>query len=136
MKRPRTNAPMQALVLLNDPQVVEASRMVAARMLRETGPGLDDRITYPFRLLTTHRPAPEELALIRNSYEEKLAGVRANRAAALDLLGIRPRCEPSSSCGEAYSDEETTTIVLETAHAAFDRGAEVEILTHRTPRAA
>lgn len=40
------------------------------------------------------------------------------------------------SCGEGYSDEETTSHVLDIANSAFDRGAEVEILAYQAHRAA
>jgi hypothetical protein len=88
VKRQRTNTPMQALVLLNDPQYLEASRMVAERMLKEAGPGVEDRITHAFRLLTSRRPAPEDLALMRGLYEEELAAYRADTPAALSLLSL------------------------------------------------
>ena len=58
-RRQETATPMQALVLLNDPQFVEAARLLAERMIREGGEDLEGRITYAFRLLTGRRPRPE-----------------------------------------------------------------------------
>ena len=52
MRRERTNTPLQALLLLNEPQIVEASRALAERTLREAGPTTDERLSYMFRLAT------------------------------------------------------------------------------------
>ena len=54
VQRENTNTPLQALVLLNDPQFVEASRAFAARLLR-TVPETE-RITYAFEAVTGREP--------------------------------------------------------------------------------
>ena len=59
VRRERTNTPLQALLLMNEPQFVEASRALAERTLREGGPTTDDRLTYMFRLATARRPTPK-----------------------------------------------------------------------------
>ena len=56
VRRERTNTPLQALLLMNEPQFVEAARALAERTLREGGPTTDDRLTYMFRLVD--RPPP------------------------------------------------------------------------------
>ncbi len=59
VKRLRTNTPLQALVMLNDPLVLEASRVLAERLLASKG---DDRqrITAAFRLITCRPPSEKE----------------------------------------------------------------------------
>ena len=52
VRRERTNTPLQALLLMNEPQFIEAARALAERTLREAGPTADDRLTYMFRLVT------------------------------------------------------------------------------------
>ena len=47
----RTNTPLQALVLMNDPTYVEAARKLAERILTEGGPTTEERITFAFRLV-------------------------------------------------------------------------------------
>src|SRR5271157_3358961 len=56
VRRERTNTPLQALLLLNEPQFVEASRALAERTLREAGPTTDERLSYMFRLATSRLP--------------------------------------------------------------------------------
>jgi hypothetical protein len=74
VKRQRTSTPLQALVLLNDPQYLEASRALAERMIREGGATGAGRIAYGFRLLTGRRPDEEEITLLET--------LRAGEAAA------------------------------------------------------
>ena len=52
-----TNTPLQALVLMNDPTYVEASRKLAERMMTEGGKTADERITFAFRLVLARPPA-------------------------------------------------------------------------------
>src|SRR4029077_6652976 len=50
VRRERTNTPLQALLLLNEPQYVEAARALAERALHEPGAGPADRLTLMFKL--------------------------------------------------------------------------------------
>ncbi len=84
MRRQRTATPMQALVLLNDPQYVEASRHIAARMLgKET---LEDQIALGFRLLTGRSPDPSETKALQSLYIEQLEEFSKDPEAARQLL--------------------------------------------------
>jgi hypothetical protein len=71
VRRQSTSTPLQALVLLNDPQFVEAARLIVERMLKEGGPAVEDRIAYAFRLLTSRRPSVREAALLKQLYQEQ-----------------------------------------------------------------
>ena len=51
VRRERTNTPLQALLLMNEPQFIEAARGLAERTLREGGSTTDDRLTFMFRLV-------------------------------------------------------------------------------------
>ena len=57
VERPRSNTPLQALVLLNDPTYVEAARAFAARMIREGGADPTARIERGFQLALSRRRA-------------------------------------------------------------------------------
>jgi hypothetical protein len=88
VSRQRTSTPLQALVLLNDPQYVEAARLLAERMVREGGLETGARISLGFRLALGRRPFPEELALLEELYHENRARFEVDPEAALGLLSV------------------------------------------------
>jgi hypothetical protein len=88
VKRQTTATPLQALVLLNDPQFVEAARGLAQRALREGGVDLDDRITFVFRSLTGRRPDPRELTTLEALYREQYDEFHVGRSDAVKLLEV------------------------------------------------
>ena len=87
MKRPRTNTPLQALVLLNDPAYVEAARVLAQRVLREVA-GADpaQRLIYAFRLCTSRTPTTRELEVLTRVYEQQRVSYREDPNAAEELV--------------------------------------------------
>ena len=72
IRRSRTNTPLQALLLLNGPQFVEAARHLAERMINSGGSAVGDRIVYGFRLITARRPTDAEQAVLVEAYEASL----------------------------------------------------------------
>jgi len=82
VRRQRTSTPLQALVLLNDVQYVEAARVLAERLLTEADPTPEARITLAYRLLTSRRPTTTELAAVRALYEKERATFAATPKAA------------------------------------------------------
>ena len=88
VRRSRTNTPLQAFVLLHDPQFVEAARHVGRRMLVEGGDTTDERIRYGFRLCLARHPETAELGILRRVFEERLSQYRADDAAAGRLLAV------------------------------------------------
>ncbi|HUR47446.1 MAG TPA: PSD1 and planctomycete cytochrome C domain-containing protein [Candidatus Saccharimonadales bacterium] len=88
VRRPRTNTPLQALVLLNDPQFVEASRAFGQRMMLEGGKTVESRIIYGFRLATSRKPAADELKILSDIYKQQLEAYQKDKASAEKLLKI------------------------------------------------
>ena len=65
VRRGRTNTPLQALVLLNDPTYVEAARVLAERSLLEEGFDEGERIARAFRRTTSRQPTAVEVEVLR-----------------------------------------------------------------------
>ena len=91
--RPRTNTPLQALVTLNDPVFVEASRVFAQRIMQEGGNDVSQRLLYAFRLCIARSPRTEELDVLQRIYAQQLTKYLADNAAAVSLVsnGTAPR---------------------------------------------
>ncbi|MCA8963295.1 MAG: DUF1553 domain-containing protein [Planctomycetes bacterium] len=94
VSRPATNTPLQALVLLNDPQFVEAARAFAERILHRRG---DDRerLGWAFRSATSRLPEPAELRVLQRALDRERAAFAGDPAAAARMLqtGESPRDE-------------------------------------------
>ncbi len=63
-RRERTATPMQALTLLNDPQFVEAARVLAASLLRKHPENSEAQVGDAFRLLTSRQPTERETGVL------------------------------------------------------------------------
>ncbi len=87
-RRARTNTPLQALVLMNDEQYVEAARQLAKRMLTEGGSQAPERLSYGFRLVTAREPNEHEQAVLGAQLAAQLQHFQANLDSAKKLLAI------------------------------------------------
>jgi hypothetical protein len=87
-RRARTNTPLQALVLMNDEQYVEASRRLAQRMLAEGGATPAEQLAYGFRLANSRQPASDEADVLLQSYQAHLAHYQAKPEEAKKLLSV------------------------------------------------
>jgi hypothetical protein len=90
--RPRSNTPLQALVLLNDPNYVEAARAFATRMIHEGGADPRLRIERGFQLALSRPPRGQEASVLLNLMQHHFDQYRDDPAAAKALLstGLEP----------------------------------------------
>ena len=88
LKRRATSTPMQALVLLNDPQFIESSRLIATRMLKQGGNSAEKRIEFAFRLATSRSPKGSELRLLNDLLQAEQTGFKADPEAAAKLTAV------------------------------------------------
>ncbi|PHN08535.1 PSD1 and planctomycete cytochrome C domain-containing protein [Flavilitoribacter nigricans] len=70
VRRMRTNTPLQALVMLNDPHVLEASRVLAEKLFGEAG-DIDAKIEKAFQLIICRPPGAEEFAVLQGHFKEE-----------------------------------------------------------------
>lgn len=87
VRRPRTNTPLQALALMNDPTYVEAARKLAERAM-EAAPDTRRRIIHAFRLATGRIPEDREIRMLEELYDAQLAEYRAQPDRAGTLLKV------------------------------------------------
>ena len=88
IRRERTNTPMQALMLMNDPQFFEAARAFAERTVKEGGETPQERIAYLFEAATARLPKPREEALLLETFQIHYQELAANPEAAKELITI------------------------------------------------
>jgi hypothetical protein len=73
VKRSKTNTPLQALMMMNDPLVLEASRVLAQKLLQEGGDA-NHQIETAFRRIICRKAADKELEVLQQFYKDQLQG--------------------------------------------------------------
>ncbi len=88
VQRSRTNTPLQALALMNDPTFVEASRKLAERTMTEATAAASGRVTFAFRAATARRPDQDEVRILLKIFHKQKAAFDAEPDEAAKLLGV------------------------------------------------
>ena len=86
VKRQSTNTPLQALVLLNDPQFIESARAMAYRMISEGGSTVQQRIKFAFRWTTSRNPDTSEASILEDLYFDQIVEFQKNPESAAAYL--------------------------------------------------
>lgn len=95
VRRQQTNTPLQPLVMLNDPQFVEASRGLAIRMLRDGGPDLKTRTHWLFREALGRDPLASETTLLAELHAEQLEIFQKNPQQATAFIKVGDLTAPT-----------------------------------------
>jgi Protein of unknown function (DUF1553)/Protein of unknown function (DUF1549)/Planctomycete cytochrome C len=78
VKRLKTNTPLQALIMMNDPAVLEASRVLAQQLVSELS-SADEKINKAFRLIICRQPSATEKKILKEYYDEQLQLFQQNK---------------------------------------------------------
>jgi hypothetical protein len=101
VKRARTNTPLQALVLLNDPQVLEAARVLAERLSVEKMSD-QQRIEKAFRLIICRKASEKEKQILFDYYKNEKEEFLKQPSKAESLLSAGEyKHEPVSNKADA-----------------------------------
>jgi hypothetical protein len=112
VRRSVTNTPLQALVLLNDPQFVEASRAFGQRIMLEGGSTEAERIRFAFRTVTSRWPDSRETELLHRTFRRELARFQQDPQAAEAYLAIGETDRDASLLLEQHAAWSTVAMLL------------------------
>lgn len=100
VNRMRTNTPLQALVLLNDPVILESARVLAERLMKENKP-MAERVTQAFQQIICRKPGKEELSMLLTYFESEK--MRFNQSPEKATLFIQAGEYPHSKTKDVVS---------------------------------
>jgi hypothetical protein len=86
-ERPRSNTPLQALVLLNDPTFVEAATALAVRLVRDVPESPEAKVQQAFRWTLGRAPREMESQMLVELLEAHQQQFSEDKRAAEELLG-------------------------------------------------
>ncbi|SFE84705.1 DUF1553 domain-containing protein [Thermoflexibacter ruber] len=87
VKRQSTNTPLQSLVLLNDPQIIEAARVFAEKIIQKEK-DTHKRLIYAFRSATSRMPTDKEIEVLKSLYDKELANFKRYPQNAKALISV------------------------------------------------
>jgi len=102
VRRERTNTPLQALMLMNDPQFVEAARAFAERVIKEGGTTIQEKLVFAFELATARPPDASELIILEENLQKHLHQFESDSEAGMQLIRI----------GESEADDSIEVVEL------------------------
>ncbi len=109
VQRQETNTPLQALVLLNDPQLIEAARALADKAVKTVGNDTQRQITYIFQSATSRAPNQEEMDILQNLYQDALEKTKTGEVIPNEYLAIGEFVATSSDSPELLAALALTT---------------------------
>ncbi len=120
-RRGTTNTPLQSLVLLNDPQFVEAARVLAEEALKHDS-DIIGRIRFAFRRLSGRIPTSRELSALEKLVIQQRAFYSSdlNSAARVASLGDR-KADSALSAADVAAMTVTVQVILNSDSVVWKR---------------
>jgi hypothetical protein len=94
-ERPRSNTPIAAMVLLNDPSFVEAARVFGERIIRDGGKGNKERLEFAYRLALSRIPDERERSIMGKLFTLAEKEYKSHPTAAKELISAGQSPVPS-----------------------------------------
>jgi hypothetical protein len=110
-RRERTDTPLQALNLMNDPVFFEAAQGLAFRVMREARGGFRDRLNYAFDLTVGRAASDQEAERLGRYYDDTLKSLAADARTVAALFPNRLEGVPQT---EAAAWVELSRVLLNT----------------------
>ena len=89
VQRLRTNTPLQALEMMNDPTMLESARVLAAKLLQDNNSS-QDKIFTAFRRIICRKPTEKEMSILNGYYADQLKSINKKDAEKLLAVGESP----------------------------------------------
>lgn len=87
VKRTNTNTPLQALVMMNDPAVLEASRVLAQKLVKQNT-SADENLRLAFRRIIARNPSDKEMKILGDYYKDQVQLFQSGKLKAGELLEV------------------------------------------------
>ena len=88
VRRVETSTPLQALVMMNDPTVLEASRVLSEKLMAEDSYAQEEAILQAFRRIICRKPSKEELDLLINYLDTEITYFQEHPEKAENLIKV------------------------------------------------
>lgn len=100
VKRSKTNTPLQALIMMNDPTVLEASRVFAQHLMLENSVS-KEKIQKAFRMIICRKPTTKELEILFTFYSDQYEQLKQGKLDAIATVQVGEY--PQKTIADKYS---------------------------------
>ena len=108
VQRQKTSTPLQALVMLNDPQLIEAANVLAINVLNDENLSDKDRVKRIFRMITSRNPDVIEIDNLLKFLLETEQGYTENKTDTTELSLLKS----SATAKKVYAYSVLTSLVF------------------------
>jgi len=107
VKRTQTNTPLQALMMMNDPTVLEASRVFAEALMEEKT-ATDEKIKKAFHRIICRSANTKEINILKSYFDDQLKQFQQKQLNATETLNV------GEYPGDKKVDANTTAALMKT----------------------